>query len=33
MTRTRADNPKAEPLRQLIAEVTRVTLPTLRGQG
>ena len=32
MTRTRADNPKAEPLRQLIAEVTRVTLPTLRGQ-
>jgi beta-lactamase class A len=33
MTRTRADNPKAEPLRQLIADVTTLALPTLRGQG
>lgn len=33
MTRTRADNPKSEPLRQLIADVTTLALPTLRGQG
>jgi beta-lactamase class A len=33
MTRTRSDNPKAEPLRQLIADVTTLALPTLRGQG
>ena len=32
MTRTRSDNPNAEPLRQLIAEVTTAALPTLRGQ-
>jgi len=33
MTRTRSDDPKAEPLRQLIADVTTLALPTLRGQG
>ena len=33
MTRTRSDNPKAEPLRQLIADVTTLALPALRGQG
>jgi beta-lactamase class A len=33
MTRTQSDNPKAEPLRQLIADVTTLALPTLRGQG
>ena len=27
MTRTRSDNPKAEPLRQLIADVTTLVLP------
>jgi len=33
MTRTRTDNPKSEPLRQLIADVTTLALPALRGQG
>jgi hypothetical protein len=33
MTCTRSDNPKAQPLRQLIAYVTTLALPTLRGQG
>jgi len=33
MTRTRSDNPEAQPLRQLIADVTTLALPTLRGQG
>lgn len=33
MTRTRSDNANAEPLRQLIADVTTLALPTLRGQG
>jgi beta-lactamase class A len=32
-TRTRSGNPKAEPLRQLIADETTLALPTLRGQG
>lgn len=33
MTRTRSDNPKAKALGQLIADVTTLALPTLRGQG
>ncbi|BBZ75298.1 beta-lactamase [Mycolicibacterium anyangense] len=33
MTRTRSDNADAEALRPLIAEVTTLVLPTLRGQG
>ena len=33
MTRTRSDNPKADALGQLIADVTTLALPTLRGQG
>lgn len=33
MTRTRTDNPDAESLGPLIADVTTVVLPTLRGQG
>lgn len=33
MTRTRSDNANAEPLRELIAEVATLALPTLRGQG
>ena len=33
MTRTRSDNPKAEPLRQLIGEVAAAALPSLVGPG
>ncbi|MFN8032003.1 MAG: class A beta-lactamase [Mycobacterium sp.] len=33
MTRTRSDNPDAPALGQLIADVTTLALPTLRGQG
>jgi beta-lactamase class A len=33
MTRSRAPNPGADPLRPLIAEVTRLVLPWLLGQG
>lgn len=33
MTRTRSDDPAAEPLGELIADVVRVALPALRGQG
>jgi beta-lactamase class A len=32
MTRTRSDNPKAEPLRQLIADVTTLVLPDVTQQ-
>jgi beta-lactamase class A len=33
MTRSQALNPNADPLRPLIAEVTRSVLPWLTGQG
>jgi beta-lactamase class A len=33
MTRSQALNPNADPLRPLIAEVTRSVMPWLTGQG